>query len=604
MNVIFTKLSGFHLKLATFISLLNIKVYYVDLEDNHEAANLKNKGILALPISNISNINSSQLCNRNDWHYSSLENIANNYIPEKLVESQSQLYGNIEKLSKKIRIILKTQLPLVKMSKCAIFAQENPGFFIVVMNSASEFILPIKEKNLIRIFIPTLDFLFKKRKKIDTNQSYSRQNSLKFETINNENYSFNNDFVAYVTHKGLNFHNLFKKNLFYSDDKESMLHRNKMLHISYSGKSTNDFDIRWFYVDGRKNKKIDIVKSIIASFYRSVINVRRPKHLIGVVFLIITYLRFLAFKNEVSKIKNLKLAIIDYEILCPKYLLLAFESLSIQTLATQERFLRMFHNSTGSYITNYLCASIFSQKILESNESYVIKNFIPVGLYRSDYLFLRDENFEEFKFIKSAKEKNNKIIIAAGYHAQTYEHHSETDYLVSWKSHLQFLEDMLYLSNNTQNTFLIIRCADITWTNLPFFANILKQIRSSNNIMLSTNYSTSFYSYKLCSHADLLISKFTSLADECMAAKIPVLLYDYSHNRDSIISDYFDYNCPKKLCHNINEIIERTAKILSADKDFCSEHLTRIYGSYNDGKVRKRIVGWVENKIFELIHIK
>ena len=88
----------------------------------------------------------------------------------------------------------------------------------------------------------------------------------------------------------------------------------------------------------------------------------------------------------------------------------------------------------------------------------------------------------------------------------------------------------------------------------------------------------------------------------CVSASPQQALEDKLKKAD--ISDYFDFNCPKKLCHNINEIIERTAKILSADKDFCSEHLTRIYGSYNDGKVRKRIVGWVENKIFELIHIK
>ena len=52
------------------------------------------------------------------------------------------------------------------------------------------------------------------------------------------------------------------------------------------------------------------------------------------------------------------------------------------------------------------------------------------------------------------------------------------------------------------------------------------KINNQEDITISTNYKQSFYSYKLCAHADLVISKHTSLADECLVCEIPVLFYE------------------------------------------------------------------------------
>ena len=91
--------------------------------------------------------------------------------------------------------------------------------------------------------------------------------------------------------------------------------------------------------------------------------------------------------------------------------------------------------------------------------------------------------------------------------------------------------------------------------------NILKKfnkIYNCENIIISSNYKESFYSYKLCAHADLVISKHTSLADECLVCKIPVLFYEYAHNMKKTLINPPNYLPTELICNNFGVLLEKS----------------------------------------------
>jgi hypothetical protein len=118
---------------------------------------------------------------------------------------------------------------------------------------------------------------------------------------------------------------------------------------------------------------------------------------------------------------------------------------------------------------------------------------------------------------------------------------------------------------------------------------------------LSENYKESFYSYKLCANADLVIAKHTSLADECLSREIPVLFYDYTHNIKSIYSDTFDYFSSGLICRNFEELLEKSKSLLFDNSSKLKDEIIKlnktIYYVKEKGNIKNKIIGQLEDLI-------
>jgi hypothetical protein len=139
---------------------------------------------------------------------------------------------------------------------------------------------------------------------------------------------------------------------------------------------------------------------------------------------------------------------------------------------------------------------------------------------------------------------------------------------------------------------------------LPIFNEIIQKINSSENIIISTDYSKDFFSYDICAHSDLVIAKYTSLADECLSVGIPVLFHEYTHNTERILADVFDYNPAKIMCFNYQELLERAKIVINGKpntmiQDY--EYLKNVvYGGLSDGRVKERIHKHIEELLSKL----
>jgi hypothetical protein len=315
------------------------------------------------------------------------------------------------------------------------------------------------------------------------------------------------------------------------------------------------------------------------------------------------YNTYIKYHEVIKKFKSLKICIIDYDLFCPKTLLLALERNNIKTVATQERVITTF----ASYYVNimldtYYTASEYTAEVIKNSKYYDVKNTIPVGQYRSDYITLF-KNKVIPKEISKAKENGKKILIILGYESINHWFESPPEVAINWSAQTNFLEDCIKLAQNLNNTYIILRYKNLSWSNNKYFNNILNKINNYENIMISNNYEKFWYSYKLCANADLVIAKHTSLADECLASEIPVLFHDYTHNVQKLVLGMPNYLPSELECNNFEELLEKSKSLLfnssSKLKDKISELNRTIYHVNEKGNIKNKIIKQLEHLINE-----
>jgi hypothetical protein len=410
--------------------------------------------------------------------------------------------------------------------------------------------------------------------------------------------------VAFVTHKGLNYGNLFQKDLFYSTRADSELYPEKLLHFDYSGMASPSDKLKWVSIGNHRQSWISNIYSAFIVLSKGILHIRRLRHILGLLMVTRFYVIFRSFSTQLEAYPNLKMALIDYEILCPKELLLAFESKGIQTVATQERFMFAFNKLFASIVLNqYLCNSQFASEALKRSPITCVDHYLPVGQYRSDIL-LKAKKSPPPQILQAPLARGLKIITALGFHAPMEWQNSQVDPGINWKSHQHFLDDMIRLSGEIPGIFLILRYKNVEWVSLPIFAETVKKINSSENMAISMEYEADFFSYDLCAHSDLVIAKYTSLGDECLSVGIPVLFHEYTHNTERLVADAFDYTPARIMCFNYPELLERAKIILygtSRDMTEDFEYLKNVvYGGLGDGRVKERIHARIEELLSKL----
>ena len=223
-----------------------------------------------------------------------------------------------------------------------------------------------------------------------------------------------------------------------------------------------------------------------------------------------------------------------------------------------------------------------------------------MGQYRCDYISLYKNEIVPEE-ISKAKNSGKKILLVFGHNAPEHWFESYTNPLINWTAQNSFLEDCIKLSQNLNNTYIILRYKSLNWLTNKYFKNILNKINNCENIIISNNYKESYYSYKLCANADLIIAKHTSIADECLSNEIPVLFHEYTHNMKRSAADAFDYLYSGSLCYNFEELLEKSKSLLFDNSSKLKEEITKlnktIYYVKEKGNIKNKIIGQLEKLI-------
>ena len=80
----------------------------------------------------------------------------------------------------------------------------------------------------------------------------------------------------------------------------------------------------------------------------------------------------------------------------------------------------------------------------------------------------------------------------------------------------------------------------------------------------------------MCAHADLIIAKATSMADECLSKEIPVLFHEYTHNIKNISSDINNYIPQELMFYNFEELYQKSKSFLFSNSSELREKVKEL----------------------------
>ena len=114
------------------------------------------------------------------------------------------------------------------------------------------------------------------------------------------------------------------------------------------------------------------------------------------------------------------------------------------------------------------------------------------------------------------------------------------------------------------------------------------------NVEISDDYSRPGIQYELAAKADMVLAKYTSIGDECMAAGIPVVFHDYTPIMVSSAHKAFRYNdIPvfasefDAIAHNLRQTLDSGHYLTDSE---CSELAKLVNDRVADGNARNRML--------------
>ena len=404
--------------------------------------------------------------------------------------------------------------------------------------------------------------------------------------------------VLFVPHKGLGYGSLFRWDHLFSPDSTSPLHPSRMIALSYDENTIEDFmpsaKLVW---DSKFLRALRLAKVL----GHGLLAIRRFADFRTLWTLARTCESALGLAMNIRRrFPSATTAILAYEMLVPRVLSLALIEAGIQTIATQERPAATFQQGTPKIVQTLLTASpYFSEAILDSPVACV-ESAIPIGMWRTDLL-------HEYRLrkapdvIQEALSNGLKIVVALPYHIEATVFASRRSMQLSWTASRIFLQDIIYLSKQHEEVMFIVRGKNAEWWKNVDFADEVAELKSRFNAWVDLDFSELNRSYKLCAHADLVIARHTSLAEECLALDIPTIFHDYSHNMDSMFFALFPYLPPSLWAHSREELAKKSELVLSQRGTFFREwwlpFRSEYFGNLCDGHVRERARTLIEKVV-------
>lgn len=610
VDIIFEEISSSSYYLLKILSFLNLNIYYLNLvsRDKKKLFNKLSKiKVTPLALDDQKSLHYDTFCegsfDKNENMFKKNELLFSQKIVQKfckffLIDNfkeidlrlalQDKLFSQTSQISTKIKLWSEAH----KDKKLILISFNFQTFyFIDEIKNLKKIIIPINFLNL--KILHSFKNILKRKKKI--------------KIIHNKT---NNPFlkkVAFIIHKGTTtIDKLYDKELYYSDKDNSPFNKKNIVHLDYEDYSKPNDDYLWLNLKKLNFPKKKIALKILIIFFKTLSCITSWKNFLAWVYLIRQYVSYVIYLEKLAKFQQLKIAIIDYDHLCPKGLIFALKKKKIKIVSTQERFVgglfRSFYNVIAD--TYFTCSDYMNEKI-KNSKYFQVNNPISVGQYRVDYLEKYYENNVPEE-ITIQKNKGKKIIVALGLSlSDCPDFDPKFDIAVNWNAQKNFIDDMLKLTKDIKNSYLIFRFRSFVWKNIPFFQSSLKKINENPNVSIASDYSQFFISYKYCANADLIIAKRTSLADECLAFGKKLIFYDYTHNLKKIISDLPEY-IPERseasnnfdiFCHNYNEIFEKSDFLLnknSSELENYRKKIDQLYSLKDKKKVREKILSYLE----------
>jgi hypothetical protein len=388
------------------------------------------------------------------------------------------------------------------------------------------------------------------------------------------------------------------RDYFYSNQKESPFFPSNIVHLEYDlrtdiefekEKMKNYFNIENVYYTKFKNSHIPLLKifEFFIGIFKAIRELRFKNLQNNILYYSIIFKIFISFnrcRNSIELYKNAKIALVGYEMLFPKALALALESFNIKTIACSERFLVPYINNQTFILDTLLSISESSSKIIKNSDRFVINNIYQVGQARTDHFF--DKSF--------SKSQNKKDVVILDYHIVLNSIEEKFKLFTNWKNDINFRNEILSLAEYYQDINFTFRGKNADWYYNKAHSHVKLRADKLSNVNVDTDYSLDHWkSYHLCSTADLIIARPTSLAEECVSMGLNVIVCDYGINYEIQVSKFLpdllrDYYCNSYAqLKKMFEFWKKNNYVLNQEKKCLIKK--NIFCNLTDGNVKHRI---------------
>lgn len=403
--------------------------------------------------------------------------------------------------------------------------------------------------------------------------------------------------VIYFPHQGVFYSDLFKKDHFYNDNMHSPFHKSKILHISLGEKNetymVENYD---FYKENSipymdlydigYNKK-DLRKKVIQLLCK--LHVRLFSDIFLYKFWYIMYALYLyttieRYQLVFLKFKNLKVALVGYDHLFPRYLSMALSLTGVKVCATQERLIFAYWPDNFYIFDYYFVAGRAIKE--EGLKSSYIDHCVPVGMMREDKLYeyeklkIYDEKYDRIK-------KVQKLVLALDYHMPDDEIENTTRQGAKIDQTRQFYKDLIRLSKEFPSLHIVIKGKIADLYKSPFISDIVEEIKSIDNMEIELDLKK-YNPYYIGEKADLTIACHTSLADELLAAGRKVIFYEATDLMETLLT-YDNLPIIVKDYDRLKKHIENFLDGIYLDGSAIKTLREKYYANCFHGRVQKTI---------------
>ena len=400
---------------------------------------------------------------------------------------------------------------------------------------------------------------------------------------NNENYKFKNLKVLHILHHGWQYGSWQKD---YINYEKSKFKKEEVGYFDYA-KDYKYKNIPYFFIQPNFLKMVKFINfNFLKKFFYLLFSSRSSNQIQTSLFYARFFLEIKHYQLVFSSFKQTKIAIIDYEDLCPHSIILALQNSGIKTIAIQQRFSNINYHYPQVILDYYLvCSQLIKKKMIENKN---VKKIVACNQWRTR-LF-------ENKIKKFNINKKIKVITALPYLYYMDRNISNPSITVNDKNTDYFIEQLIRLSHDLDHLQILLKFKNLRWLQNKHSSNLLYKLKLNKKIKIENDLS----SYHCCAISDLVIGKPTSLCDETISVKIPTLISLDNNNFITKVSNMYDYFHKDILVTNYMDLKFKTQRILNRDPHYIAifKNLSRkVYdnGVFNNSdKITNEI-----NKIYQ-----
>ncbi|WP_269607482.1 hypothetical protein [Prochlorococcus marinus] len=584
--IIIDNLSKLSFYLLLPLSKSGICIYYhkSKLKLNENAGHLKP---IVFNQKELSCINSLRSYDYGD--HKVLEKYAKKYINERVIKYFKKEFKQVSNINEKLTLGFISSLALNNIGSMYIFAElilkgkKNEKLYIVHTNLYQYMCKSngsYTNRKVINIYLPLDDMANISKsawKLVETIRGkIIRKRKIKIATnkLSNAHKARPKSKTALVVHQSLSFTSLYKKSHYFSNEPSSPLHfANVELYSLRHIEAVQHNGLRREVITLEKKISLKDILSLISCLIFTLTRIRSIEELYGVIYISIMLFKYKSWINcfKDSDLSNL---IYDYDILFPKSLSIALETLGIKTIALQERGASSFSYYYGVIVDTYLYGGSIYAQHGEENNAIQSRDSYNFGMWRVSLFF--DNSLVSFNKISFLKETNQlpsdfdyKITILGFFLISD----NNLPYTNS-----RALEDMIGLirevSENFSNAAIILRMKTLSEEDAGY---ILERCKFIKNFFLCNDYENTSASYRLCKESDLIISVQTSLAEEALAYGKKVIFINNLYPISDMCKDTYPADFHFCIANDMDEL-NTLAKDCLINKDDINKKYNLLKG--------------------------